>query len=96
MCGAFSADDAWSVDRQTLSQRPDLIGNRAADELKTLQQSNEPFSNEEATPLRVVWCQGSESLDWSQCFARGERGCSLARVELVSDGQGLKLYAKWG
>lgn len=33
---------------QTLSQRPDLIGNRAADELKILQQANKPFSNEEA------------------------------------------------
>mmetsp|Transcript_24472 Transcript_24472/g.56362 ORF Transcript_24472/g.56362 Transcript_24472/m.56362 type:complete len:776 (+) Transcript_24472:59-2386(+) len=33
---------------QTLAQRPDLIGDDACEELKTLQQRNEPFSNKEA------------------------------------------------
>lgn len=33
---------------QTLSQRPDLVGDEAADALKKLQQRNEPFSNEVA------------------------------------------------
>jgi len=33
---------------QTLAQRPDLIGDDACEELKILQQRNEPFANEEA------------------------------------------------
>ena len=43
---------------QTLSQRPDLIGEEAADELKLLQQSNEPF------PDRLAWRTIVEDLEW--------------------------------
>lgn len=38
---------------QTLSQRPDLIGDEAAGELKKLQQRNEPFSNEAAFAIML-------------------------------------------
>lgn len=43
---------------QTLSQRPDLIGEEAADALKLLQQSNEPFPNE------LAWETIVEDLEW--------------------------------
>lgn len=43
---------------QTLSQRPDLIGEEAADELKLLQQSNEPFPN------ALAWKTIVEDLEW--------------------------------
>ena len=40
---------------QTLSQRPDLIGEEAADALKLLQQSNEPFpSSIRAATMRLT------------------------------------------
>jgi len=43
---------------QTLSQRPDLIGEEAADALKSLQKSNEPFPNE------LAWRTIVEDLEW--------------------------------
>lgn len=43
---------------QTLSQRPDLIGEEAADELKLLQQSNDPFPN------ALAWKTIAEDLEW--------------------------------
>ncbi len=50
---------------QTLSQRPDLIGEEAADALKSLQQSNEPFPNE------LAWRTIVEDLEWDGPLAPG-------------------------
>ena len=50
---------------QTLSQRPDLIGEEAADELKLLQQSNEPFPN------NLAWKTIAEDLRWDGPLAPG-------------------------
>ena len=52
---------------QTLSQRPDLIGEEAADELKLLQQSNEPF------PDRLAWRTIVEDLEWDGPIAPNHR-----------------------
>ena len=39
---------------QTLSQRPDLIGEEAADALKSLQMDNEPFPDHLAFEARTI------------------------------------------
>ena len=50
---------------QTLSQRPDLVGDEAATALKRLQTSNVPYEDE------LAWAVIKESLNWEGPIAPG-------------------------
>ena len=50
---------------QTLSQRPDIVGDEAATALKRLQTSNVPFAD------RLAWAVVKESLGWEGAIAPG-------------------------
>ena len=49
---------------QTLSQRPDIVGDEAATALKRLQTCNVPFAD------RLAWAVVKESLGWEGAIAR--------------------------
>ena len=50
---------------QTLSQRPDIVGDEAATALKRLQTSNVPYADE------LAWAVVKESLQWDGPIAPG-------------------------
>ena len=66
LCEAMSSLGPVSVKiSQTLSQRPDLVGDEAATALKRLQTSNVPYEDE------LAWAVIKESLNWEGPIAPG-------------------------
>ena len=66
LCDAMSSLGPIAVKMsQTLSQRPDLVGDEAATALKRLQTSNVPFADE------LAWAVVKESFQWSGSIAPG-------------------------
>ena len=66
LCEAMASLGPVSVKiSQTLSQRPDLVGDEASTALKRLQTSNVPYANE------LAWAVLKESLGWTGPIAPG-------------------------